>query len=174
MTSADLNLVQVTEEVFFSQDEITTLGPASLEFLKAAASRNARKRARIAAHRDVESGVHEMLIVLAPGCYIQPHKHLKTDESYHVVEGRLDALVFAEDGSIREVVRMAPYGSEQPFFYRLAAGNYHMPRAQSEFVVYHETLGGPFRREDSVRAAWAPDETEDPATIGRYLEGLGR
>lgn len=49
-----------------------------------------------------------MLIVMAKGSYIRPHKHKNKSESFHIIEGLLDVIVFdlaveigSNDGSLK-------------------------------------------------------------------------
>ena len=44
---------------------------------------------------------------------------------------------------------------------------------RSDFFVFHETTQGPFRREETVFAPWAPEETE-LAAVKEYQEQLER
>ena len=67
---------RINDEVFVAEDQIVQVDGPQLETLKAQAARNPRQRARICAHKDVQDKLHEMLIVLARGAYVRPHKHL--------------------------------------------------------------------------------------------------
>ena len=42
---------------------------------------------------------------------------------------------------------------------------------RSERVIFHETTNGPFRREDTIFAPWAPEES-DEAAGARFLSSL--
>ncbi|MBI2480932.1 MAG: cupin fold metalloprotein, WbuC family, partial [Planctomycetia bacterium] len=45
-------------------------------------------------------------------------------------------------------------------FVRLAPQVFHTLIVRSEYLMFHETTRGPFRREDTVFADWAPAESE--------------
>ncbi len=75
-----------------------------------------------------------------------------------ILEGEVDLVIFEEDGSIREVIRMGALPTNQTFFYRLSKSIYHMFIIRSEFLVFHEATEGPFKREDTIFPEWSPPE----------------
>jgi hypothetical protein len=48
-----------------------------------------------------------------------------------------------------------------------------MPLIRSETVVFHETTNGPFKREDTDFASWAPEEDDEKSARG-FQETLTR
>src|SRR5204862_7136681 len=114
--------------------------------VKGTGTTNARRRARLCAHPNPDDPLHEMLIVLDRGTYVRPHRHAGKSESFHVIEGELDVVLFDYDGTVRDVVRMGPYGSGRAFYYRLMEPCYHTVLVSTPFALFHETTNGPFRR----------------------------
>lgn len=155
-----MNLKEINEEVFYLRDAITKVNHKDIEFLKNKATDNKRKRVRACSHKGVEDSLHEMLIVHAKGAYIRPHKHINKIESFHMIEGRLKVVIFNETGEILEVINMGDYDSGETFYYRLSESYFHTVVPISDFVVFHETTNGPFRRSDMVFASWSPAEDE--------------
>ena len=126
----------------------------------ARAARSPRKRYRLCAHQPQDT-IHEMLICLDAATYVRPHKHIGKTESLHVVQGFARLLFFTEDGRISEQVALGPFPSGQTFYYRIGEAVYHTLVIESETFVFHETTQGPFLREQTVAAPWAPDENQD-------------
>lgn len=155
-----MRLKQHSMEVLLADETIVRLGQTEMAALQAALAQSSRGRSRICAHRDNSDSLHEMLIALSRATYIRPHKHFGKSESFHIVQGELDVVIFDEQGGIGDVVRMGPYGSGRDFFYRLADPLFHTVMVRSETVVFHETTNGPFKREDTQFAPWSPAETE--------------
>lgn len=122
-------------------------------------------------HRNTEDLLHEMFIVHARDTYIRPHKHLGKPESFHVIEGTVDVIVFEEDGSVRAVIKMGEYLSGRPFYYRISDPLYHTLIIRSDVLVFHETTSGPFNRADTIFAPWAPEEN-NPAACGVFMGKL--
>ena len=163
----------ISPEIFVAEERIVKVDLALLDEIKAQAARNPRHRARLCAHKDVRDRLHEMLIVMARGIYMRPHKHLNKTESFHVIEGAADVVFFDEDGTIDEVVRIGDVISGKLFYFRNDEARYHTQIIISEFLVVHEITNGPFNRADTVFAPWAPEETET-AAADAYLEKLQR
>ena len=168
----DIRVTEVNEEVLVTLDSIAKVTKEDIQWLKAKAAGNARERVRLCAHRSVEDAVHEMLIVHTKGTYIRPHKHPNKSESFHIIEGDLDIVVFDDDGGVMEVIEMGEYSSGSQFYWRLSESHFHTVIPRSDFVVFHETTSGPFERATSNLAApWSPAEDDLPAQT-HYMSKL--
>lgn len=165
-----MRVKQFNEEVLFAEDRIVKVERRDIEFFKERAGYNQRKRIRLCAHKDIDDKLHEMLIVLAKDAYVRPHKHLNKSESFHIIEGFVDVIVFDEVGNITEVVQMGDYSSRRRFYYRISDPYYHSLLIISNFLVFHETTNGPFRRSDTVFAPWAPEEDDSAAVKGFMVQ----
>ena len=182
-----MNVTEVNEEVLFTRSPITKVSEQDIEYLKAKAAGNRRKKVRLCAHETPEDTLHEMLIVQAKGAYVEPHKHSsgaelslnlegglqvsKSGESLHVIDGRLKVVVFYDAGDILEVTNMGDYSSGDTFFYRISDVYFHTVIPMSDVVVFHETTRGPFQPEKTVLAPWAPAGS-DSELQARYLTRL--
>lgn len=155
-------------EVIYAGDGIVTVDARAVGELKLGAARNPRRRIRLCAHSGVDDRLHEMLIVHERGCYVRPHKHIAKSESFHVIEGDVDVVIFDDAGAVTEVIRMGSFASGRPFFYRLADPLFHTLLIRSAVLVFHETTTGPFRREETMFAPWAPDESS-PEAVTRFV-----
>ena len=163
----------ISDEVVVADEGIVAVGWQLLQELKQRAGGNVRQRIRLCAHTDVADLLHEMFIVHAKRAYIRPHKHLNKSESYHLIEGAVDCVVFDEAGRVTEVVPMAASPSKRAFFCRVPDGCYHTLLIRSDTAVFHETTRGPFNRADTVFAPWAPEEGDHQA-VGVFLEQLAQ
>ncbi|MGE3308417.1 MAG: WbuC family cupin fold metalloprotein [Limisphaerales bacterium] len=160
-------------EVWIAQGGIVQVRQEQLAQLKAHAEASPRQRARICAHRSSEDRLHEMLIVLTRNVYIRPHKHLAKMESFHVIEGSAQVVFFHESGAIDEVVELGDARSGRCFYFRIDDPRYHTQIITSDHLVFHETTNGPFNRDQTVFAPWAPAETEADAARN-YIDALKR
>jgi cupin fold WbuC family metalloprotein len=155
-------------EVLYADERIVTVDAAGISEMRLAADKNDRRRIRLCAHRSVEDPLHEMLIVHAKDTYVRPHKHLGKSESFHVIEGEADVVMFDDHGNVTDVIQVGPFSSGRPFFYRIADPLFHTLLIRSDVLVFHETTTGPFRRSETVFAPWAPDDGS-PGEIRRFL-----
>lgn len=168
----DIRVTEVNEEVLVTLDSIAKVTKDDIQWLKAKAAANVRERVRLCAHRNVEDAVHEMLIVHTKGTYIRPHKHPNKSESFHIIEGDLDIVVFDDAGDLLDVIEMGEYSSGSRFYWRLSESHFHTVIPRSDFVVFHETTSGPFERATSnVAAPWSPGE-DDLLGQARYMSQL--
>ena len=166
-----MNLTKLNEEVFMSADSTVKIGVEEIAFLKQCARSSRRHRARICAHKTDEDALHEMLIAISEKSYIHPHKHLGKSESFHIVEGIVDVVVFDDLGEIIEVIELGDSRSERNFYYRLSESSFHTLLIRTDFLVVHEVTNGPFLREGTVLADFAPPE-EQVAEAGAYISKI--
>lgn len=168
-----MNLHRQSDEVFVALDPIVRLGAEEVAFLKEAAARSPRKRARICAHKTNGDALHEMLIAIAGDSYIRPHKHFGKSESFHIVEGQVDVAVFDDGGALVDVIELGAPGSGRRFYYRLSESAFHTLVIRSDFLVMHEVTNGPFDPKQSAAAPFAPDE-KDGAAARAYMQEVSR
>lgn len=167
-----MTLEETSPGVFYTNGDTLRVTRTDLDFLVASAQSTPRLRSRLCAHRNIDSSVHEMLICLDAATYVHPHRHFKS-ESIHIIEGRCDIVLFDEAGVITDVLDMQPSTEPRLFFCRLPQRTYHTLLVRSPYLLFHETTQGPFRREDTEFAPWAPEETDSYA-IDAYKIQLQR
>lgn len=173
ISSEDLHLSKFNNEVYYAMDNIIKIGKTEIDWLKEKSMDNERKRCRICAHKDIDEKVHEMFIIHTKDTYVRPHKHINKNESLYVIEGSADVIIFDEMGNINEVIPMGDYLSGRKFFYRINDPHYHTLHITSKFLIFHETIKGPFNKGDATFAPWAPDENDCKA-IEEFIEELER
>src|SRR5947207_1087581 len=100
-------LRRINDEVFVAEGPIVSISSRDIEFLKEKLASAPRKRIRICAHATPEDRLHEMIIVLDADTYIRPHKHIGKSESFHIIDGSVDVVIFEDQGEIEDVVRMS-------------------------------------------------------------------
>jgi cupin fold WbuC family metalloprotein len=153
------------DEVYYSEMPFVLIGPPDLEELKTIAAANPRKRSRLCVHRTPTASLHEMFIVHGRDAYVRPHRHLKRQEGFMVLQGCADLLTFSESGDLQRVVRM----DSNCFYKRLNDPTYHMLRIRTEFLVFYEATSGPFNRAETEFAQWSPPES-DAAAVETFLK----
>lgn len=163
--------VFASPESAFFQGQCAALDRAAIDGLRAAAGRSPRRHARLCIHADADAALHEMFIFHRAGAYVRPHLHLGKAESLHVVSGSASAVIFAADGGIAAIHPLGACDSGRRFFLRFDEGVFHTLLIESDEFIFHETTLGPFRREDTVFAPWAPSP-EAPQACSRYVAEL--
>jgi cupin fold WbuC family metalloprotein len=158
-------------EVLYPAEDMILCEAADWEELKRLALANPRRRIRLCAHRSPSDTLHEMLIVHTRDAYVRPHKHVGRIESFLVLEGDVDVVLFDEAGNITNVIPMGAPASGKQFYLRMNTPTYHTLVIRSEVIVFHEATNGPFNRADTVFAPWSPDEANHGA-IREYMTRL--
>ena len=146
----------------FNKEAIAEVSQKMVEDLKEQAVKEPLRRFRFCMHYSVEDEVQESVIVFCRDTYIRPHRHRDDKaESYHIVSGAMKVLFFDDSGKVIRTMEMGEPGSGKTFFYRLSATMWHMPIPSSEYVVFHETSVGPFRKDESIEfAPWSPEKSD--------------
>lgn len=146
-------------EVFYNKDDVASVGEDWIQFLKRRAQQSPMRRSRLCLHRSPADVVQEMIIVMCKDVLFRPHRHRAKTESFHMIEGLLDVVLFSDDGLPEQSIRMAPLGAGITFCYRLCVPQFHAVLPLSDFVIMHETTTGPWVQDGAEFAPWAPVET---------------
>ncbi len=156
-------------EVLVCSDEIISLTRPALGRLAQMAADSPKRRARICAHKDNAAAIQEMIILIGRDSYICPHRHANKCESFHLVEGSADIVVFRDDGEIEKVIR---FSRDHAFYYRLDTFRFHTIVVRSEHIVFHEVTNGPFIPNATEYAKFAP--LEGASGVDAYRSKLDR
>jgi dTDP-4-dehydrorhamnose reductase len=150
------DLIEVAEGVFYSPYSLPLVDSGLIEFLKQVASTCPLRRARFCAHLAPEAEQHDMLVVTHRDSYVAPHRHENKSETFVILEGSVDMILFNERGAVEKIVKMGVPASGLPFFYRMPPRQFHSLAIESELLVFLESTKGPFKFEDRDHASWAP------------------
>ncbi len=163
---------KVSEEVFYpsQNDQSLQISKNDINFLKSIANNNKRKRARFCGHLSVSDDIHEMVIFHKKNTYIRPHKHLLKGESYLVLEGEIDFVLFDDEGKVIEVVELGDCKSGKTFFYRLQRQAFRTLILKTD-AIFLEVKKGPFNMENVLWAKWAPHH-DDSENVSKFLRNL--
>lgn len=161
-----------SEEVLYTTENFFSIDNTLISTLIEKAKENEGKRIRICTHASPEDALHEMVIVHFFDTYVRPHKHINKSESFHIIHGECDVILFDELGAITDVISMSSNKvSDSVFYYRLSIPVFHCLIIKSEVVVFHEVTSGPFRRHDTVYAEWSPDKSFE-ADVKCFMDEL--
>ena len=156
-------LTPVAPGVFYTDADLVAVDHEIIAFLKTAASESPLRRARLCAHPAPDALQQDMLIVSHASTYVAPHRHHGKTETLLVLEGRADAVLFDENGTLTEVLNMGPHDSGLTFFYRMPENRYHSLLIRDEWLVFVENTMGPFSPDSTDNAPWAPPPNDAEA-----------
>lgn len=168
-----MNLVRQSADVFLAPGPISTIGEQEIAAVRNAATESEKGRARINTHPDGEDALHEMVIAIRRDSYIRPHRHPAKSEAFHIVQGKVDIVVFDDFGELRDIVRLGAPGGDRAFYYRLSMPLFHTLLIRSDILVVHEITNGPFVANATIFAPFAPVES-DRSGAAQFLSELDR
>lgn len=163
--------IKQNKEVYYVPGRIVRLTKEDVENAMVIAGRNVRKKARLCTHDGLDNKVHEMIIVHREGIYVRPHSHEDKEESFHVIEGDIDVVIFDQSGAVSDLIRMGEYYTGKIFYYRLPENIYHTVLIRSEIAVFHEVTSGPFIPDSTTYADWSP-AAEQLTEVEKYMQKL--
>jgi|SRR6188508_1804865 cupin fold WbuC family metalloprotein len=172
-----MKLRRLSDGVFLAPGPIVQVGSEEIDFLKRQASLSPRGRARICAHSDNDDAIHEMIIAISSSSYIRPHKHVGKSESFYVVDGSVSIVMFNDEGVVTDVIELGARNSGRSFYYRLSVSRFHMPLSTADMSVIHEVTNGPFDRNQTIFAPFAPAEDQTSEAVkymGQITAALAR
>lgn len=140
----------------------TFLDPALLDELAVRARASPRRRQNLNLHPRLDDPIQRLLNAGEPGSYVQPHRHGAARwELFAVLRGRLDALFFADDGTITQRIALdAASGG----VVEIPGGLWHSLVFVAPGSIVLEIKPGPYLpQSDKEFAAWAPREDEKDA-----------
>jgi cupin fold WbuC family metalloprotein len=108
-------------------------------------------------HPELSDPVQRLLNALEPWTYIRPHKHITKEESFVLLRGTALAVVFNDDGSIRDHAVLSQANGILGIEFE--ENSYHMLTALETGTVVYEIKEGPFvPHTEGSSASWAPQE----------------
>ena len=108
-------------------------------------------KSRYCAHKYITDNIHEMMIYHKKDTVILPHQ--TCNESYLILEGELDLLIYDELNDPIKLVEMGSYGKNKVVYYRLDPPRYRAVRLVCD-TLFFEVKQGPLRKESTIWADW--------------------
>lgn len=166
-----MKLKSENPEVFYFTDQRNFLEKKDLENLIVLGKKSQRGRAKYCLHENSDSMLHEMFHVHYLNTYTRPHKQIDKSTSLHLISGNMDLYLFDDKGSVIDLVSLGDYKTELPFYFCAPKNTYRTLVVKSPVVLFHEIRLGPFDKQDTIFAPWAPME-EDHDGIRNFISYL--
>ena len=74
-----------------------------------------------------------------------PHKHLKKGETFHLIKGKMACVIFKNNGKVKFAFTLYPND-----IFRTPINVYHTQIPLTDYVIYHESTLGPFKKNNSI------------------------
>ena len=133
-----------------------------------------RRRMNFNFHESAADNPHRFLNVLLKGTYVRPHRHSDPpkSESFLVLEGAAEVILFNDHGAITERYLLSPGGGVgQVWGVDLPPGVWHTILPLTDRAVCFEVKPGPWEAaSDKEFASWAPPDNH--ASVQSFLTSL--
>lgn len=130
-----------TPTFFFKNGcSFASIGTRHIEFIKKVAM-DSKNSARICLHKDINSDLHNMVIVHHKGRYIRPHKNPTHSKMYQIIEWRM-RIIGIDD--IQNKLFDSILGVKNQLVLRIESNIYLLLLPLTPLVVFCENALGPF------------------------------
>lgn len=147
--------------------EVKLISASLFDTVAALAETSPRLRMNYNFHSGPADNPHRFLNVLLRETYIRPHRHFDPpkSESFLVLEGMADVILFDESGAVTARHRLGAESSEGHVWgIDIPPGVWHTILARTKRVVCFEVKPGPWSAgNDKEFADWAPAENDPGA-----------
>lgn len=115
---------------------------ALLDKLTEQAEGNERLRKNYNLHRSLNDHVQRLLNALEPGTELPVHRHLHTDETYVLLRGSLNVLLYNEKKELVQTIALNPKNGKHGV--SIPAGQWHTVEVLEKGTVIFEIKQGPY------------------------------
>ncbi len=111
--------------------------------LSSQAADNERLRINFNLHASLDDQVQRLFNALEPGTVLPIHRHKNTAETYIVMRGRLEVLMYDENCNLTETVDINP--EEGNYGMHIDAGLWHTINVLEKGTIIFEVKQGPYK-----------------------------
>jgi cupin fold WbuC family metalloprotein len=151
--------------------EVQPITSALFDKVATLAAESPRLRMNHNFHAGMADNPHRFLNVLLQGTYVRPHRHSDPPkaESFLVLEGLADVILFDDDGRVKARYRLGEQSADGRLWgVDIAPGVWHTILPRSARVICFEVKPGPWiPATDKEFATWAPAENDPGAAMYR-------
>jgi cupin fold WbuC family metalloprotein len=138
-----------------------------LNELKQKAADAERLRSHLNVHEALEAPVQRLFIATEPNTYMRPHRHPQSHkwEFFMVLEGKIDLMIFDDQGTLIQRTRMSPTDTRAV---EIPPGTWHAYACQQSGTLALEVKEGPYiPTPEEDFASWSPAEGSEGAPAYR-------
>lgn len=139
-----------------------------------------KKDIRISMHRDSSEKHHDMVLLQKRKDFFKPwyenrrmgtfpHKHLKKGETFHLIKGKMACVIFKNNGKVKFAFTLYPND-----IFRTPINVYHTQIPLTDYVIYHESTLGPFKKNNSIFPRWADKFKNNKKAILKFQKEVKR
>ena len=138
------------DRVYYASGTPATLDMQSMLMLKELAAYRSLPMARVCLHQSDDEPIHEMLMLHTRPQTVGPLKQDKSSLSYHMLDGAADFRLHDDRGARTWESRLDSDNNFCARSLRLDAHVFRSMQTVSQYAVFLEVAGGPFKDNDTV------------------------
>ena len=166
-----------TKAFFFKKSDTAVFNKKFISFLEKHYYKT-KKDIRICIHRDPSDKHHDMVLLQKRKDFYKPwyenkkmgtfpHKHITKGETYHLIKGKMACVTFNNKGKINFASILKPND-----IYRTPTNVYHTQVPLTNYIIYHESTLGPFKKNNSAFPRWADKFKNNKKEILKFQKNL--
>lgn len=124
------------------ESTLTIIDKTLYDNLTLAAAENERLRMNFNLHATLDDAVQRLLNALEPGTVLPIHRHKHTDETYFVLRGALNLLLYNNDKKLIETVELS--AQTEKYGVVVPAGAWHTVEVLEKGTIIFEVKQGPY------------------------------
>tara|TARA_B100000989_G_C19530396_1_gene469365 strand:- start:1226 stop:1759 length:534 start_codon:yes stop_codon:yes gene_type:complete len=153
--------IKVSKREYYPKNHnITQLNNKDLNLLKKNISKNNATGSRICIHTSIKDKIQQMILFHPKGSYIRPHKSASNEESYMILNGEMDVILFDNIGKIKRKIELGDLKSKKIFFFRMKKSLFRTMIIKKD-TIFLEVKKGPFvKNKSTIYADWSPKKND--------------
>ena len=166
-------------KAFFFRSDTSVFDKKFINFLEKYYYKT-KKDIRICMHKNPSDKHHDMVLLQKRKNFYKPwyenrkmgtfpHKHLTKGETYHLIKGKMACVIFNNNGKIKFAFTLNPND-----IFRTPINVYHTQIPLSNYVIYHESALGPFKKNNSVFPKWANKFKNNKKAILKFQKEVSK
>lgn len=109
-------------------------------------SKHLKQNLRLNLHFSKEDKLHNMVILQRKDIKLNTHKHLKKNETIHLIRGKIKIIIF-DNNHKKKFVQLL---DKENFMFKIPCKFYHTIDIVSNYAIYHESKVGPFSPNQTI------------------------
>ncbi len=153
--------IKVSKKEYYPKNQnITQLNSLDLNLLKKNILKNNSMGSRICLHTSIKDKIQQMILFHPKGSYIRPHKSISNEESYMILNGEMDVILFDNVGKIKKKIELGDLKSKKFFFFRMKKSLFRTMIIKKD-TIFLEVKKGPFvKNKSTIYADWSPKKND--------------
>lgn len=129
----------------FVKNKFFLVNKKIIKFLKYQSKKNNFANVRICLHKNKKDKLHDMIVLINKKNKVLIHKHVKKDEIYQILEGKIMIEIFQKN-KVKKII----LDKRNNIIFRMKMNTFHRISPISNCAIFHEIRLGPLNKKDTI------------------------